>query len=110
MDRQKFRKVFTLASVAAMTFVSLQNCRDNGTGLTYSFHDLRTIIPLKVGASWTYRQISYQDIPPFAETTSVTKKIISSIDSLSETYYLVQETYNNNQKNRYFETVNANTY
>ena len=111
--RKKYKNGLLLGIASLVSLTCFQQCT-LGTAPFYSLNDLTTVIPLKVGATWTYRQINYQDVgPPFEDTITVVKKIARSIDTLSSRYYAVEETsyYKNSTFiGIYSETITTDQY
>jgi len=78
----------------------------------YNPDDVRTIIPLKIGDRWTYRQILHDDIlstPP--DTSTISREIMSYFDSSNVRYFfLLESSLNSLLTHTSFASVTPNRY
>jgi len=94
-------------SIAAVLAVG--GCHDSGGG--YSPTDLQSVIPLKIGASWTYLDVIPSDIPTFPnDSIAVTSRARTSFDSAGMRYYAISGYIGEGDSSVYYESVTQTTY
>ena len=109
MARSTSDNIWIFVIICTCEILSLEDCKDNGAGMPYPVDDLRTIIPLKLGASWTYREIS-TDTNDVKDTAIIIERVIGEEDSLSQHYYVMEQSRNGSLDFQYYETISADQY
>ena len=87
----------------------LQECKDSVTG--YSLIDLETVIPLKVGSSWTYLDIIPSSLPTFpADSELVNSEVYGYLDYANVRIYTMNGFIGEGDSARYYESVTQTRY
>jgi hypothetical protein len=97
VQKSKVRNLATIIIAVITLILAFQSCKDDSVSVVNTSDDLHSIIPMRVGASWTYFNnfvALYSDDPPdtaFIHLSIIKKDVTASLDTLNSQWWVISE-------------------
>jgi hypothetical protein len=89
MAKQNISRLVTIVFAISIFFTLFQSCRDNSVSIVNTRDNLNAIIPLKIGASWTYKCF-YTGWDRF-DSSRLKRTVVNLFDTLGLRWYVIAE-------------------